>query len=94
MYNTYDQNNFLIHVSDNLCKWLKTNRLEGYLQIAEVEPHPQAEEVVKEISFDKISNEHIHRFLNLNKERYNMMESLEWEVQEFYFGPYSPSAKS
>ena len=58
------------------------------LHIAEAEPHPQAADIVKEIDVDKISNQQVHRFLNL-KEGYNIMDHF-----ESYFGPYSPSAKS
>ena len=91
---TDDQENLLIQVSDSLRKWLKRNGLEGYLGIADVEPHPLVVEIVKEIDVDKSSNQQVDRFLNLKNEGYNMMESLETEVLESYFGPYSPSAKS
>ena len=37
-----EQDNKPIHVCDALCRWLKTNELDGYLCIAEAEPHPQA----------------------------------------------------
>ena len=86
--------NMPIQVSDSLRKWLKTNELEWYLRVADTEPHPPAVEVVKEINVDKISNQQVCRFLNLKKEGYNLMDSLEKEVMESYFGPYSPSAKS
>ena len=58
------------------------------------EPHPLVVEIVKEIDVDKSSNQQVHQFLNLKNEGYNMMESLETEVLESYFGPHSPSAKS
>ena len=82
---------FQIHVSYGLHKWLKTNGLEGYIQIVEAEPHPQAAKVVKEFNVDKISNQQVRQ--NLKKEGYNIMDSLETEVLESYFGPYSPSTK-
>ena len=63
------------------------------LHIAEAEPHPQAADIVKEIDVDKISNQQVHRFLNL-KEGYNIMDNLEKKVLESYFGPYSLLAKS
>ena len=58
------------------------------LHIAEAEPHPQAADIVKEIDVDKISNQQVHRFLNL-KEGYNIMDNLEKKFLESYFGLYS-----
>ena len=63
------------------------------LHIAEVEPHPQAVDIVKEIDVDKISNQQVRHFWKLKKEGYNVMDSLETEVLESYFKRYFPSAK-
>ena len=40
-----------IHVSD----WLKTNGLDGYLRIEDAQPHPQADELIKQINIDKFT---------------------------------------
>ena len=44
-----------IKVSAHLCRWLQTNGLEGYLQIADTEPPTQATEIIKDIDADKIT---------------------------------------
>ena len=89
-----DEKDMLIQVSKHLRNRLKTNELDGYLRIADVQPHPQPTNIVKKIDVDKITNEQVCGFLNLMNEGYNIMDTLEPEVLESYFEPYSPSAKS
>ena len=61
-----------MQVSQHLRNWLTTNNLQGYLQIAYVKPHPQVEEVTRQINVDKVTNKQIRRNLILNlKEGYN-----------------------
>ena len=62
--------------------------------MADAEPRPQATEVVKQIDVAKITNQEVRRFLNLKKEDCNMMDSLDDDVLESYFGKYSPFAKA
>ena len=55
----------LMHVSDRLRQWPCNNGLEGYLQVVDVEPHPRAAEIVRQIDVTKVTNKQVRRFLNL-----------------------------
>ena len=49
-------------VSNRLRQWPCNNGLEGYLQVADVEPHPRAAEIVRHINMTKVTNEQVRRF--------------------------------
>ena len=48
-----------IHVSDNLGSWLIYNNLQGFLKVAEEEPHPRAKALMEEIDVSNITNKKI-----------------------------------
>ena len=62
--------------------------------MVDVEPHPQEENLIKEININKITNKQIRRFLNLKNEGYDQMDALGANVLQSYFGEYSTSAKA
>ena len=41
-----DEDNMQIPISDNLRGWLVTKNLEGFIKVAEAEPHPRAEDLL------------------------------------------------
>ena len=59
------------------------------MQVAEEEPHPDAEAIIRHINAKQISNKQVRHFFNLKNERYNQMDNL-----QSYFGPCSTSAIS
>ena len=83
-----------IKVSSHLRGWLQTHGLAGCLRVADAEPHPEAEEIIKHIDANQITNKQVCRFLNLKNEGYNVMHTLDIDVLQSYFGEYSLSSKS
>ena len=81
-------------VFEHLKNWLQTNGLDGYIRIAEAQPHQQVKEIVKEINIGKITNKNVRLILNLKNEGYNEMDAVEIEVLDSYFGEYSHSTKA
>ena len=80
-----------MQISEHVRRWLKTNGLEGYLRTEDLEPHPQVEEIMKEIDVDKITNKQMRR---MKKEGYDEMDTLKADILQSYFSEYSPSLKA
>ena len=57
-----------IPVSNKLRNWLHNKGLQGYLRVADVQPHPRATEIVNQINVAKITNKQVYRYLNLKRE--------------------------
>ena len=72
---------------------MKSKGLQEYLKVIDVEPHPQATDIIHQINVDKITNKQVHWFLNLNHEEFDGMDHLDANVLRSYFGDYSPSEK-
>ena len=83
-----------ITISDNLRLWLETKNLQGYIQIAEAFPHPNAVEITQQIDIAKITNKQVRRILNLKREGFDAVQKMDKETLRSYFGEYSPSAKA
>ena len=83
-----------IAISDNLCLWLDTKNLQGYIRIAKASPHPNAAEIVQQIDIAKITNKKVRRILNLKREWFDAVQKMDKETLQSYFGEYSPSAKA
>ena len=83
-----------IHVSDNLCQWLVNKNLQGFIQVAEAEPHPRVAEILQQISVSKITNKKVRSALELKWEGFNVVQKMDKDVLRSYFGEYSPSAKA
>ena len=75
-----EQENMLIPISDSLCLWLETKNLQGYIQIAEAAPHPNAAELVQQIDIAKITNKQVRRILNLKREGYDVVHKMDKET--------------
>ena len=52
-----------IPILENLRQWLVSKNRQGYISIAEVEPHPNAAEHLQQIDISKITNKQVHRTL-------------------------------
>ena len=65
-----------------------------YLQVADVEPHPHAADIIQQIDVANITNIKIRKCLNLKREDFDSMEKLKPEILRSYFSAYSPSAKA
>ena len=72
--------------SNRLRQWLESKCLQGYPRVADVEPHPQVDDIIKEIGIAKITNKQLRRFMNLKREGYDGMDPLEADVLWSYFG--------
>ena len=48
--------------------------------VSQQKPHPQAEEIIKDIDTNQITNKQVRRFLNLKNEGYNVMDTLDEDV--------------
>ena len=84
----------LIPVSIELRQWLHNKGLQGYLKVADSEPHPHATQIIQQIDVTKIRNKQVHRLLNLKREGFDVVTKLDPDVLKPYFGEYSPSAKA
>ena len=54
--NKGQQEIMLMQVLEHLRNWLQTSRLQGYVQVADAEHHPQVAEIITKINVDKITN--------------------------------------
>ena len=62
---TSDDDNMPIPVSDDLRSWLVRNNLQGFIRVAEAEPHPQAEALMEEIDVTKITSKKVRTALGM-----------------------------
>ena len=83
-----------ILVSDRLCQWLHTKGLQGYLKVADFEPHPQAAEIVHQIDVAKLTNKQERRYLNLQREGFDGIDPVNPKVLKSYFDDYLPLDKA
>ena len=83
-----------IPISDSLRQWLETKNLQGYIRIAEATPHPNTAKLVQQIDIAKITNKQVRRILNLKREGFDVLQKMDKETLQSYFGEYSPSAKA
>ena len=83
-----------IPISSTLRRWLLEKGFEGYIQIAEVPPHPNAQEIAKKLNIDTITNASIRKKLGLTATGEKYFEIPLAEDLEKYFEEYSTSAKA
>ena len=83
-----------IPISDNLRTWLESKNLQGYISIAEAEPHPNVAELLQQIDISKITNKQVRRTLKLKREGFDVVQKMDKDTLRSYFGKYSPSAKA
>ena len=66
-----------IPISDNLRQWLTRKNLQGYISIAEAEPHPNSGELLKQIDISKITNKQVRRILKLKREGFDVVQKMD-----------------
>ena len=81
-----------IHVSVNLRQWLNNKGLQGYLKVADSEPHPRATEVIQSIDITKLTKKRVCHVLNLKREDFDVVQKMDNDMLWSYFG--EPSAKA
>ena len=83
-----------ISVCDDLRIWLICNKLQGFLKVAEAEPHLRIEALMEEIDVSKITNKKVRTALEMPRGSFNAVKKVTKEGLRFDFGAYSPSAKA
>ena len=83
-----------IPVSDELRQWLHNRKIQGFIKVAEADPHPQAEALVEELDNTKITPKKIRKTLQMPRGGFDAVKKPTPEVLQSYFGEYSPSAKA
>ena len=71
-----------------------SKNLQGYINVAEAEPHSNVVELLKQIDISKITNKQIRRTLKLKREGFDVVQKMDKDTLRSYFGEYSPSAKA
>ena len=75
-------------------KWLKQHGLEGFLRIVEAPPHGDAENVVKDIDMEVITEEAIRALIDLPEGDRFLIDNPTLEILTKYFGEYSLASKT
>ena len=88
------QDDMPIFISPALRRWLHDKSFGGYIRVAEVPPHPDAQEVAKKLNVDTITNASIRKKLGLSGSGERHFEITPVGVLERYFGEYSTSSKA
>ena len=83
-----------IPVSEELRLWLHERNLQGFIKVAEAEPHPQAEELVQQLDITKVTTKKIRNALQMPRGGFDAVKKPSSEALQSYFGEYSPSAKA
>ena len=83
-----------IPVSDELREWLHSRNLQGFIRVAEADPHPQAEELVQQLDITKITTKKVRNALRMPRGGFDVVQKPSSEALRSYFGAYSPSAKA
>ena len=83
-----------IPVSDELRQWLHSRNLQGFIKVAEAEPHPQAEALLQELDITKITTKKVRNALQMQRGGFDAVKKPTEEALQSYFGEYSPSAKA
>ena len=83
-----------IPISENLRQWLVSKNLQGYINVAEAEPHPNVAELLQQIDISKVTNKQVRRTLKLKREGFDVVQKMDKDTLRSYFREYSPSAKT
>ena len=78
-----------IQVSDALRNWLECKNLQGFLKVAEVEPHPRAEALMEEIDVSKITYKKVREVLGMPRGGFDAVK----KVSEEGFAPTSENTR-
>ena len=83
-----------ILVSNTLRSWLECNYRQGFLKVAEAEPHPRVEALMEEIDVSKITNKKVREPLGMPRRAFDTVKRVSVEGLRSYFGEYLPSTKA
>ena len=74
-------------------EWFSEHGLEGFLRIADAQPHDKPEKVTPTIDLEEIAEGTIHALVGLPAVGLRSIESPSTEILTEYFGEYSLSSK-
>ena len=83
-----------IHVSDELRQWPSNKNLQGFIKVAEAEPHPNADTLIQQIHVTSITTKKVRTALQLRRGGFDVVQKVSDDNLRSYFGAYSPSAKA
>ena len=83
-----------IIITTALRNWLTENGLQGFIQVAEAPPHPNATEIASRINIGTITDSMLRKKLNLDCTGERQIEMVPAHILERYYGKYSLSAKA
>ena len=83
-----------IIITTALRNWLTENGLQGFIQVAEAPPHPNATEIASRINIATITDSMLRKKLNLDCTGERQIEMVPAHILERYYGKYSLSAKA
>ena len=84
----------LISVSDELRQWLHNKNQQGFIKVADAEPHPQAEALMQGIDVRKITTKKVRTTLQMQRGGFDVVKKVSEEALRSYFAEYSPLAKA
>ena len=81
-------------ITTALRNWLTENGLQGFIQVAEAPPHPNATEIASRLNIETITDSMIRKKLSLDSTGERQLEMVPSHILERYYGKYSLSAKA
>ena len=81
-------------ITTSLRNLLTENGLQGFIQVAEAPPHPNATEIVSRLNNETITDSMLRKKLNLDNTSEWQLEMVPSHILERYYGKYSLSAKA
>ena len=75
-----EDDEMLITVSDELRQWLHNKNLQGFIKVAEVEPHPQAKTLMQEIDVTKITTKKVRNALQMQRGGFDVVKRVSEEA--------------
>ena len=81
-------------ITTALRNWLTENGLQGFIQVVEAPPHPNATEIAFRLNIESITDSMIRKKLDLDSTDERQLEMVLSHILERYYGKYSLSAKA
>ena len=69
-----------------LRNWLTENGLQGFIQVAEAPPHPNATEIASRLNIETITDMMIRKKLSLDSTGERQLEMVPSHILERYYG--------
>ena len=83
-----------LEVSQEIRTWLQRRGLGGYLHVIDAPAHPEAQEIMRQIHLDTVTNNIIRSALELQRGGEHDVEGPPHTILKDYFGFYSVSRKA